>query len=158
MCDSFIAFLSAIKRYRDQELTAVQAEVYFFKGEFFKNTPVHLALKTLNQVSYKRFGCAPDGEGILIDKENLEPVDMQESGEIVVCDISNMDPWNKVIRRKIIKPFLIGNKKENRVLGISFYFENGMSIYIMNWGDEIKFFTELAKSFFEEEKVELIEA
>lgn len=156
MPDSFLFFADFLRGYLGQRLISVEAEIYFFNGQFFKNTPLHLVLNVIEPVNYQRIGGASDGDTILIDNKKLKPVNMQESGEVMVCDISNLDPWNKVIKKMINKVFLVGNKENQRFIGLGFGFENGVSIYVMNWGDEIKFFTKLPSSFFREENVALI--
>jgi hypothetical protein len=78
---------------------------------------------------------ASDGEALIADNEPFEPVDMAESGEVVIADISNKTVFGNSIGKSLHKISRVESNK--RTVGVQFDFGESLKPLVLNWGDEL---------------------
>jgi hypothetical protein len=80
---------------------------------------------------------ASDGWSIQIDDILPEPVDMGESGEIVLCDISRRSIFGKVVGKALRSVWSVQSPPQGEVIGVRFDFGAPVKPLVLNWGDEL---------------------
>lgn len=114
-------------------LMKVAASAHLFEGEM-DGAPINLWLFFEDLAPLRVFGAA-DGWRLSFDRILPEPFDMDESGEVVVSDVSAKTPLGAVIGRKLEGAWLM--KYSGAVVGIRFDFGLPSKPLILNHDDEL---------------------
>lgn len=118
-----------------RRLRRVIASVHFF-GERFDNEPICLWLSFENLTLFRLFG-ASDGWHLGVDKAPPEPSDMEESGQVLVTDVSNKTVFEQMIGKELKGAWLI-ESPGGEIIGIRFDFGFSLRPIVINWGDELR--------------------
>lgn len=126
--------MSGLKDARNIVLEAVTAAVFVFEGKMMKDKPLHLALHFEGGISFSLHADS-DGESLRVDHAALVPVDMEESGEIVIVDFSRSLPWKSAVGRSLVQATEV--QSAGYTIGLELGFDGGTAAYVFNWGDDI---------------------
>ena len=113
----------------------VHVEAHAFKGVVDPGPPIRLYLR-LSETEYVCIGCGADGESLYWDESLPEPVDMEESGEIVIADRTNQPPWFQVNSRTVESVAVMRSPEGGAIEGIKLEFGDGRRVLVVNNGDE----------------------
>ena len=115
-------------------LSGCVAALHLFE-ESIDRSPVYLWLEFENLQAI-RFSGSSDGNEVLADTQPPEPVDMEESGEIIIADLSNTPVISSNIGKQLVSVRLVG-AATGHVIGVKLEFDSTEGFYVLNWGDEI---------------------
>lgn len=118
-----------------QPLRKVIASVHLFQREL-DNEPMHLWLSFGDLALFRFFG-ASDGWRLGVDRTLPEPVDMGESGDIILVDLSNKTPFAPLIGRELEGAWL-AESPAGEITGVRFDFGCSLRPIVLNWGDELR--------------------
>lgn len=116
-------------------LRKVIASVHFFEGRL-DDGPLCLWLSFEDLTSFRLFG-ASDGWHLGIDRALPEPIDMEESGEIILADVSNRTMFGQMVGRELKRAWLV-ESPAGEVIGVRFDFGVALEPIVINWGDELR--------------------
>jgi hypothetical protein len=116
-------------------LRKVIASVHFFGGRL-DDEPIHLWLSFEDLALFRLFG-ASDGWHLEVDRTLPEPTDMEESGEIVLVDVSNRTIFSQMIGRKLEGAWYV-ESPAGETIGIRFDFGLSLRPAVIIWGDELR--------------------
>ena len=115
-----------------KKLYKVVASIFFYKEKFYLDSPQFI-MPIFEDSKKGRLYCCSDGHSICWDAVLLEPIDMQESGEEVIRDISYLTIWKTVIGKnlKITNSTLfLRNVIHNVIKGVYFLTKLQITIYL----------------------------
>lgn len=109
--------------------------LHYFEGSF-ATVPEYLTLKFEGKGALT-ISCEADGERIQVNRELIEPIDMQESGEMVLCDLTRKSPFSKFFGKPVVQIFELISINANKLIGLRLEFIHQSSLVVLNWGDEL---------------------
>lgn len=128
-------------------LRKVIASVHFFEGRL-NSEPVHVWL-SFEGLTIFRLSGATDGWGVEIDEAIPEPVDMEESGEFLLADVSNKTEFGSMVGRELNGVWLVESPVEE-IVGVRFDFGLPTGPVVFNWGDELRIADDYPSEVWEE--------
>lgn len=129
-----------------KKLLEIRGLIYIFDVPDFAH-PQQLQFifsKTANVISLK---CGKDGSTLELTEHPMQERDLGELGKESIIDISHIHPLANFIEKTLLKLFLIFSSVEDACVGLRLVFENQLSLFIMNIGDEINIFEALSTSY-----------
>ena len=84
-----------------------------------------------------RLSGAADGWSIQADDAPPEPIDLEESGEIILRDVSRKSVFQKALGRALQAAWSVQSSPNGEVIGIRFDFGQSITPCVLNWGDEL---------------------
>lgn len=117
-----------------QRLGSVIGEVHCFDGSF-SETPNSVTLLFDERDPLRVSGDA-DGWRIRLDRTFPLPKQMEESGEIVLRDLSRASAVKDCIHQQLKLVWTLESPK-GQAVGLRFDFGSNQKLMILNWGDEI---------------------
>jgi hypothetical protein len=84
-----------------------------------------------------RLASAADGWSIQADDTPPEPIDLQESGEIILRDISRKSVFQRALGRALQSAWSVQSSPTGEAIGIRFDFGQSITPCVLNWGDEL---------------------
>lgn len=135
-------------------LQKVVASIYFFEEKMFNDSLMCLWLYFENLSVLHVFG-SPDGWHIQVDNMLPEPIDMGESGEIVIRDISRKSIFQQMLGRTLQAVWTVDSPSERDIIGIRLDFGLPVKPLVLNWGDELHITTEYPHDAEAEELLEV---
>jgi len=117
-------------------LRKVVASVQVFEEAILREAPLCLWLFFEGLPGLRLVGSS-DGWHVETDETPPEPVDMGESGEIVVRDISRKSIFQQGLGRVLEGAWAIASSPGGEIIGVRFDFGLPRKPIILNWGDEL---------------------
>jgi hypothetical protein len=84
-----------------------------------------------------RLSGAADGWSIQADDTPPEPIDLEESGEIILRDVSRTSVFQRALGRALQAAWSVQSFPTGEVIGIRFDFGQSITPCVLNWGDEL---------------------
>src|SRR6266567_3226606 len=84
-----------------------------------------------------RLYSAADGWSIQADDTPPEPIDLEESGEIILRDVSRKSVFQRALGRALQSAWSVHASPTGEVIGIRFDFGQSITPCVLNWGDEL---------------------
>ncbi|MGV7092155.1 hypothetical protein [Siccibacter turicensis] len=103
------------------------------------------------------FRCGLDGASLELSDLPMQEKDLGEYGKEVIMDLSNSCFFQKFIGKILLQFYVIYSEIEQKVIGAKLFFEEGLTLVIINLGDEIKLFDTLSMEYEREEKINYID-
>ena len=135
-------------------LRKVVASVHIFGEERLSDAPLCLWLFFESLPGVRLFG-ASDGWHMEADDTPPEPVDMGDSGEIVLRDISRKSIFRQVLEQALRGAWTVESAREGGVIGVRFDFGMPLKPLVLNWGDELYIGSKYPPDAKEEELLEV---
>lgn len=126
------SFGSAIGR----KLRKVVASVHVVGAEAPDNAPLCLWF-FFDPLPVVRLSGAPDGWSIQTDDTLPEPFDLEESGEIILRDVSHKSIFRKALGRTLRAVWSVQSSPAEEIIGMRFDFGPSSKPLVLNWGDEL---------------------
>ncbi len=117
-------------------LRKIGASVHLFGLEGLSDAPLCLWF-FFEALPVFRLTGAPDGWSLQIDDILPEPVDLGDSGEIVLRDISHRSIFGKVMGKDLRSVRLAQSPLQGEIIGMRFDFGQPVQPLVLNWGDEL---------------------
>ena len=117
-------------------LRKIIASVHVFNAELLCDAPVCLWL-FFDTLPGLRLSGAADGWSIQADDTPPEPMDLEESGEIILRDVSRKSVFQRALGRALQSAWLVQSSPTGEVLGVRFDFGQSITPCVLNWGDEL---------------------
>lgn len=114
-------------------LTKVTASVYMANSELALR-PIRISL-CFESIHCITFAGASDGWHIRIDETHLEPVDMEDAGELIVRDISRTSVFRHYLHKLLENAWIVESPTKGHEIGVRFSFGGPRKPMILNWGD-----------------------
>ncbi|MDT8849485.1 hypothetical protein RN053_03225 [Pantoea dispersa] len=99
------------------------------------------------------FRCGLDGASLELTDSPMQENDLGEYGKEVIMDLSNSCSFQKVIGKTLLRFNVIYSEIEQKVIGAKLFFDEGLTLIIINVGDEIKIFDSLPMEYERDEKI-----
>ena len=84
-----------------------------------------------------RLSGAADGWSIQADDTPPEPIDLEESGEIILRDVSRKSVFQRALGRALQAAWSVQSFPTGEAIGIRFDFGQSITPCVLNWGDEL---------------------
>jgi hypothetical protein len=117
-------------------LRKIVASVHVFDTTALCDVPLCLWL-FFDTLPALRLSSAADGWSIQADDTPPEPIDLQESGEIILRDISRKSVFQRALGRALQSAWSVQSSPTGEVIGIRFDFGQSIIPCVLNWGDEL---------------------
>jgi hypothetical protein len=117
-------------------LHKIVASVHVFNVEALCDVPLSLWL-FFDTLPGLRLSGAADGWRIRADDTPPEPIDLEESGEIILRDVSHKSAFQRAMGRALQSAWLVHSSPTGEVIGIRFDFGQSITPCVLNWGDEL---------------------
>ena len=117
-------------------LRKIVASVHVFDTAALCDVPVCLWL-FFDTLPGLRLSGAADGWSIQADGTPPEPIDLEESGEIILCDLSRKSVFQRALGRVLQSAWSVHSSPTGEVIGIRFDFGQSITPCVLNWGDEL---------------------
>jgi len=117
-------------------LRKIIASVHVFDTTALCDVPLCLWL-FFDTLPALRLSSAADGWSIQADDAPPEPIDLQESGEIILRDISRKSVFQRALGIALQSAWLVQSSPTGEVIGIRFDFGQSITPCVLNWGDEL---------------------
>ena len=117
-------------------LQKVIASVHLIDRETLSDVPLCLWL-FFERVPGLRLRGSADGWHLEADEALPDPVDMGESGGIVLRDISRTSIFRQMLGKKLQGAWAVESAPEGEVVGMRFDFGLPITPIVLNWGDEL---------------------
>ena len=118
------------------KLRKVVASVHVFGAEALSDAPLCLWF-FFEALPVVRLSGAPDGWSIQADDTLPEPIDMEESGEIILRDVSRRSIFQQGLERNLQAVWLVQLSHTGETICIRFDFGQPIRPLVLNWGDEL---------------------
>ncbi|EPY93787.1 hypothetical protein L799_24805 [Enterobacter roggenkampii EC_38VIM1] len=99
------------------------------------------------------FRCGLDGASLELTDLPMQENDLGEYGKEEIMDLSNSCFFHKVIGKILLRFYAIYSEIEQKVIGAKLFFDEGLTLAIINLGDEIKVFDSLSMEYERDEKI-----
>lgn len=119
--------------------------------------PQQLQLVFSNENKSVVFRCGLDGASLELTDSPMQENDLGEYGKEVIMDLSNSCSFQKVIGKTLLRFNVIYSEIEQKVIGAKLVFDEGLTLIIINIGDEIKVFDFLPMEYERDEKINYID-
>jgi len=117
-------------------LRKIVASIHVFGSEAPCDIPVCLWL-FFDTPPGLRLSSAADGWSIQADDTPPEPMDLEESGEIILRDVSRKSAFQRAMGRVLQSAWSVHSSPTGEVIGIRFDFGQSITPCVLNWGDEL---------------------
>lgn len=117
-------------------LRKIVAAIHVFDVAALCDTPLCLWL-FFDTLPGLRLSGAADGWSIQADDTPPEPIDIEESGEIILRDMSRKSTFQRALGRTLHSAWLVQSSPSGEVIGIRFDFGQSITPCVLNWGDEL---------------------
>jgi hypothetical protein len=117
-------------------LRKIVASVHIFDTAVLCDVPLCLWL-FFDTLPGLRLSGAADGWGIQADDTPPEPIDLEESGEIILRDVSRKSVFQRALGRALQSAWSVQASPTGEVIGIRFDFGESITPCVLNWGDEL---------------------
>ncbi len=117
-------------------LRKIVASVHVFGTVAPCDVPVYLWL-FFDTLPGLRLSGAADGWSIQADDIPPEPIDLEESGEIILRDVSRKSPFQRALGRALQSAWSVHSSPTGEVIGIRFDFGQSITPCVLHWGDEL---------------------
>ena len=117
-------------------LRKIVASVHVFDTATLCDVPVCLWL-FFDTLPGLRLSGAADGWSIQADDTPPEPMDLEESGEIILRDVSRKSAFQTAVGRVLQSAWSVHSSPSGEVIGIRFDFGQSITPCVLNWGDEL---------------------
>ena len=117
-------------------LRKIVASVHVFDTAALCDTPLCLWL-FFDTLPGLRLSGAADGWSIQADDTPPEPLDLEESGEIILRDVSRKSVFQRALGRALQSAWSVQSAPTGEVIGIRFDFGKSITPCVLNWGDEL---------------------
>lgn len=97
--------------------------------------------------------CGKDGSTLELTERPLQENDLGEYGKEIIVDISHAHPFMNCLEKTLLRVFLVFSSVEDAFIGINLIFEDNLSLFIMNIGDEINILESLSSSYEQDEGI-----
>jgi hypothetical protein len=101
--------------------------------------------------------CGQDGASLELINSPIQENDLGEYGKEVIMDLSNSSLFHKVIGKKLFKFYVIHSEIEQKFIGTKLVFDEGVTLVIVNLGDEINVFDSLPMDYERDEKINYVD-
>lgn len=139
-----------------QKLQNVNGLIYVYDVPDL-GAPQQLQLVFFSENQGVVFRCGLDGASLELTDSPMQENDLGEYGKEVIMDLSNSCLFQKVIGKILLRFYVIYSEIEQKVIGIKLVFDEGLTLVIINLGDEIKVFDSLSIEYERDEKINYIE-
>jgi hypothetical protein len=119
-----------------QKLRKVVASMHRLGAEGCSEAPLGLWL-FFDTLPVFRLTGTPEGWGLQIDDTLPEPVDLGESGEIILCDLSQRSIFGQGIGHALRAVWSVHSPPQGAMIGVRFDFGQSVKPLVLNWGDEL---------------------
>ncbi len=116
-------------------LRQVAASMHMYERQI-EESPLSLWLYFDGLDPFRFFG-TPDGWRIGIDQTQAAPVDMGESGEVVIRDISRRSVLSAGLDKILKVAWEVRARDSGQMIGVRFDFGLSFKPMILNWDDEL---------------------
>ena len=117
-------------------LCKVIASMHMFDAKALSDIPLCLWLFFETLPGLRLSGVA-DGWSIQADDTPPEPIDLGESGEIILRDMSRKSVFQRALGRDLQAVWAVQSAPTGEVIGIRFDFGHSITPCVLNWGDEL---------------------
>jgi hypothetical protein len=117
-------------------LRKIVASVHVFDAAALCDVPLCLWL-FFDTLPGLRLCGAADGWSIQADDTPPEPIDLQESGEIILRDVSRKSVFQRALGRALQAAWSVQSSPTGEVIGIRLDFGQSITPCVLNWGDEL---------------------
>lgn len=135
-----------------KKLLGVNGLIYFLETPDFDH-PQQLQFIFSQVAKVNNLKCGRDGSTLELTERTLQENDLGEYGKEIIFDISHMHPFMNFLEKKLLKVFLVFSSIEDAFIGIKLIFEDHLSLFIMNIGDEINILESLSSSYEQDEGI-----
>ena len=117
-------------------LRKIVASVHVFNAAALCDVPVCLWL-FFDTLPGLRLSGAADGWSIQADDTPPEPIDLEESVEIILRDVSHTSAFQMALGRTVQSAWFVQYSPTGEVIGVRFDFGQSITPCVLNWGDEL---------------------
>lgn len=103
------------------------------------------------------FRCGLDGASLELSDLPMQEKDLGEYGKEVIMDLSNSCFFQKFIGKILLQFYVIYSEVEQKLIGAKLFLDEGLTLVIINLGDEIKTFETLSMEYERDEKINYID-
>lgn len=129
-----------------ERLSGVTGLIYVFETPDFEH-PQQLQFVFSNTESITSFRCGKDGSTLEVTDFPVQGNDLGEYGKEVIMDVSNSKLFVDYIGKSLLKVYSIFSSIEDAYIGIKLVFESGLSLIVVNIGDELSISDSLSSSY-----------
>jgi len=117
-------------------LHKIVASVHVYDSKAWCDIPLCLWL-FFDTLPGLRLSGAADGCSIQADDTPPEPMDLEESGEIILRDVSRKSVFQRALGRDLQAAWSVQSAPTGEVIGICFDFGQSITPCVLNWSDEL---------------------
>jgi hypothetical protein len=117
-------------------LRKIVASVHVFDTAALCDAPLYLWL-FFDTLPGLRLSGAADGWSIQADDTPPEPLDLEESGEIILRDVSRKSVFQRALGRALQAAWSVQSSPTGEVIGIRLDFGQSITPCVLHWGDEL---------------------
>ncbi|MFP1817566.1 hypothetical protein ACLEC2_17535 [Lonsdalea quercina] len=135
-----------------KRLSGVRGLIYVFETPDFEH-PQQLQFIFSNTESIASFRCGKDGSTLEVTDFPVQGNDLGEYGKEIIMDVSNSTFFVDYIEKSLLKAYSIFSSIEDAYIGIKLVFESGLSLIVVNVGDELNISDSLSSSYEHDEGI-----
>ncbi|RLM02085.1 hypothetical protein BIY27_25890 [Gibbsiella quercinecans] len=135
-----------------ERLSGVRGLIYVFETPDFEH-PQQLQFIFSNTESIASFRCGKDGSTLDVTDFPVQGNDLGEYGKEIIMDVSNSTFFVDYIGKSLLKAYSIFSSIEDSYIGIKLVFESGLSLIVVNVGDELNISDSLSSSYEHDEGI-----
>ncbi|MGL6019848.1 MAG: hypothetical protein ACRC0C_14525 [Gibbsiella quercinecans] len=135
-----------------ERLSGVRGLIYVFETPDFEH-PQQLQFIFSNTESIASFRCGKDGSTLDVTDFPVQGNDLGEYGKEIIMDVSNSTFFFDYIGKSLLKAYSIFSSIEDSYIGIKLVFESGLSLIVVNVGDELNISDSLSSSYEHDEGI-----
>lgn len=135
-----------------KKFSGVKGLIYVLETPNFEH-PQQLQFIFLQAEKVDGLKCGKDGSTLELTERYLQENDLGEFGKEIIVDISHIHPFMNYLEKTLLKVFLVFSSVEDAFIGIMLIFEDHLSLFIMNIGDEINILESLPSSYEQDEGI-----
>ena len=150
MITSLAQYREWAQRVLGKRLSGIKGVIYIFETPYIEH-PQQLQFIFSSVDNAVSFQCGKDGSSLELTDSPLKDTDLGEYGKEVIMDISNLPSLSNVLHKTLLKAYVLFSSVEESYIGLSFLFEGGSELFVLNVGDEINIFDFLPLSYNQED-------
>ena len=139
-----------------QKLQNVNGLIYVYDVPDL-GAPQQLELIFLGENKNIAFKCGQDGASLELINSPMQEKDLGEYGKEIIMDLSNSSLFQEVIGKTLCRFYMVYSETEQKVIGTKLVFDDGLTLVIVNFGDEIKVFDSLSMDYERDEKINYVD-
>lgn len=139
-----------------QKLKKINGLIYVYDTPDF-GSPQQLQLVFFIKNQSIVFKCGLDGASLELSDSPMQENDLGEYGKEIIMDLSNLSIFHNIIGKTFLKLYVIYSEIEQKVIGTKLVFDEGLTLVIINLGDEIKAFNSLSMEYEQDEKISYLD-